>query len=86
MLEISRFLGIVIFIYFNDHHPPHFHVHYNEYRATISIERLILLEGYLPPRVLGLVIEWAEIHQSELKANWDSIIATGNYFKIPPLA
>ena len=55
MPEISRFLGIVITMYFNDHEPPHFHVRYAEYRATFAIDALELLEGQLPPRVLGLV-------------------------------
>ena len=57
MPEISRFLGIVITMYFNDHNPPHFHVRYEEYRALVGIEPLELREGRLPPRVLGLVIE-----------------------------
>lgn len=60
MPEISRFLGIVIYMYFNDHNPPHFHVKYNEYRAVISIDKFSILEGYLPARVLGLAVEWAE--------------------------
>ena len=29
MPEISRFLGIIITMYYNDHNPPHFHVRYN---------------------------------------------------------
>jgi hypothetical protein len=85
MPEISRFLGIVIYMYFNDHNPPHFHVKYNEYRAVISIEKLALHEGNLPPRVLGLVMEWAELHQKELMNNWHMIETTGNYASIPPL-
>lgn len=86
MPEISRFLGIVIYMYFNDHNPAHFHVQYNDYRAIIDIGKLALLSGHLPARVLGLVIEWAEMHQTELKANWDSLAATGKYSKITPLA
>lgn len=85
MPEISRFLGIVIYMYFNDHNPAHFHVHYNNFRATIDIEKLAILDGNLPARVLGLVIEWAEIYQAELQANWDSISTTGSYSKIQPL-
>jgi hypothetical protein len=57
MPELSRFLGIVIYMYFNDHNPAHFHVKYNDYRATIDIEHLAVLNGHLPARVLGLVIE-----------------------------
>lgn len=59
MPEISRFLGIIIAMFYKEHNPPHFHVRYNEYKATISINDLALLEEKLPPKVLGLVIEWA---------------------------
>jgi len=85
MPEISRFLGIVIYMYFNDHNPPHFHVKYNECRASINIEKLALNEGYLPARVLGLVMEWAELNQEDLIKNWKEIESTGKYFSIPPL-
>jgi len=44
MPEISRFLGIVISMYFNEHHPPHFHIRYNDYRASMSIENLNILK------------------------------------------
>lgn len=49
--EISRFLGIVIAMYYQDHNPPHFHVRYNEYKAAISINELGLLDGKLPRKV-----------------------------------
>ena len=49
MPEISRFLGIVITMYFNDHNPQNFHVRYDEYRALIGIDPLKLREGELPP-------------------------------------
>jgi hypothetical protein len=85
MPEISRFLGISILIYFDDHNPPHFHVRYNDYRAIVSIKDLALLEGELPPRVLGLVIEWGELHKNELLENWNSVKQNGKWFKIEPL-
>lgn len=68
MPEISRFLGIVISMYFDEHNPPHFHVRYNEHRAIIAIRNGNLLDGYLPARVRGLVEEWAELHSDELLA------------------
>ncbi len=70
MPQISIFLGIIIKMYYRDHNPPHFHASYGEFNAIIDIERLDLLSGYLPARVLGLVTEWAAIHQSELMQNW----------------
>ena len=85
MPEVSRFLGIVIAMYVNDHNPPHFHAKYNEFRASFTIDSLGLLEGSLPPRVIGLVTEWAEIHQDELKNNWNSLAETGKLKKIDPL-
>lgn len=70
MPEISRFLGIIIAMYYQEHNPPHFHVRYNEYKAAISIKDLALLNGKLPPKVFGLVIEWASQHQEELMEDW----------------
>jgi hypothetical protein len=83
--ELSRFLGISLLMYFDDHNPPHFHVRYNDYRALISIDELKVLEGHLPARILGVVVEWAELHKEELMQDWDMVKATGKYFKIAPL-
>jgi hypothetical protein len=85
MPEICRFLGISILMYFNEHNPPHFHVRYNEYRAVIGIHDLMLREGELPGRVMGLVLEWANLHRQELLENWDSIRSEGVFHKIDPL-
>lgn len=71
MPEISRFFGIVIAMFYNDHAPPHFHVRYGGERALIGIETLVLLEGRLSPRALGLVMEWASSHQAELLEDWN---------------
>jgi hypothetical protein len=71
MPEISRFFGMVIAMYYNDHAPPHFHVRYGEQRAVIRIDPLELLEGQLSRKAHALVLEWASLHQGELMANWD---------------
>ena len=70
MPEVSRFYGIVIQIYFGDHPPPHFHALYEGFTVIIDIHSLAVLEGHIPPRALGLVIEWAAIHQDELVAGF----------------
>ena len=70
MPELGCFLGIIITMYYNDHPPPHFHARYNEQKAIIDIETLSILEGKLSPRILGLVVEWAALHQTELMQNW----------------
>jgi len=70
MPELSRFLGIIIAMFYDDHNPPHFHARYGGYKATVRIDDFAVLEGFLPPRALGLVMEWAEIHKEELIADW----------------
>jgi len=85
MPELSRFLGIIITMYFNDHSPPHFHVLYNEYDAEIEINNLTVLNGKLPARVLGIAMEWAELHKEELMDNWNLLQSGKKYNKIQPL-
>jgi len=85
MPELSRFLGMTIAMYFKDHNPPHFHVLYNEYDAAIEIKTLSVIDGKVPPRILGLALEWAEMHKDELIEDWELIQKTGKYNKIQPL-
>ena len=85
MPELSRFLGITIYMLFNDHNPPHFHVEYGEYKASISIKDLALIDGDLPSRIHGYVIEWASMYKQELLDNWNMIRTGGEYKKIKPL-
>jgi Domain of unknown function (DUF4160) len=83
--EISRLVGIVIATFYGDHLPPHFHTRYGEHRAIIEIESGTVLTGRLPPRVLGLVTEWATKHQRELRANWRLAREQAPLRPIPPL-
>jgi hypothetical protein len=84
MPELSRFLGIVIFMNFNDHNPPHFHAAYGGFQISVEINSGIV-EGKFPKRALKLVLEWYEIHRDEILDNWNSIVETGVFKKIPPL-
>ena len=83
--ELSRFFGIVIAMHYNDHVPPHFHARYGSDRATICIRDMTVLEGYLPPRVLGLVVEWAAQHGDELLADWVRAVRRLPLVPIAPL-
>jgi hypothetical protein len=83
--EICRFLGIVIAMYYRDHSPPHFHVRYAGHRASISLNPLAVLEGSLPPRALGLVMEWATLHGRELHEDWERASRQQPLVPIAPL-
>src|SRR5437016_3089071 len=85
MPEVSRFLGIVIAMYYRDHPPPHFHAEYGSFEAQIRIDPPGLLRGYLPPRALSLVIEWAVLHRDELIENWRRLIQRQPLIRIPGL-
>lgn len=71
MPEISRFFGIVISMYHGDHPPPHFHATHAEHEAVIGIDPPRILAGSLPPRALGLVMEWAVLHLDELTSDFE---------------
>lgn len=85
MPEISRFFGIIIRMYFNDHAPPHFHAFYGDDEVEIGIDPIVKLSGYLPPRALALAIEWAVQHDKELMDNWDRLHTDRQPQKISPL-
>ncbi len=73
MPEVSRFFGISIRMYFDDHIPPHFHAIYAGSEAEFGIDPLAVLRGRFPRRALGMVLEWAATHQHELLDNWERL-------------
>jgi hypothetical protein len=83
--EISRFFGIIIAMYYSEHNPPHFHARYGSDKVEIDIATLSILAGKLAPRAMGLVIEWASKHQSELMDDWNLARAQAELRKIDPL-
>lgn len=84
MPEISRFYGIIIYMYVSEHNPPHFHVWYENYKAEITIEDGIIT-GTLPRRALNLVYEWLDLHKNELMNNWKKLVNFEKPDKIAPL-
>ena len=65
MPELSRFFGIVITMFYNEHHPPHFHAKYGGHRVIVNIETGQIMEGSLPTRAMALVREWHGLHSEE---------------------
>jgi hypothetical protein len=85
MPEISRFFGIIIAMFYDDHNPPHFHARYGKDSVAIGIDSLQVLEGHIPHRALGLVMEWASQHREELLSDWELARQNEPPKKIPPL-
>jgi hypothetical protein len=84
MPEISRFLGIVIAMYYRDHAPPHFHAIYGEFEATVEVESGYV-NGQLPRRALAHVQEWRTLHKQELADIWNLARASRPLPRIEPL-
>lgn len=85
MPEISRFFGIVIRMYLDDHNPPHFHAFYGENEAQVGIDPISLLNGTLPNRAASMIFEWAALHQRELMQNWCRLQDDAPAERIEPL-
>lgn len=87
MPTISTFFGIIIRMYFapGEHPPPHFHVYYNEYKASVDIRTCEIITGELPRKQARLALAWAELHQEELVADWQRVMNGEEPFKIQPL-
>jgi hypothetical protein len=87
MPEISRFFGIIIKMFFDDHNPPHFHAEYVGYKVVIDIKTKEVIEGELPPKQLKLVQAWASVYEDELLENFEGLRKEVKTFKkIDPLA
>lgn len=86
MPEISRFFGIIIYMYAKDHLPPHFHAEYNGEEAMFAIETGEIIIGNLPKKHVRLVQVWVELHRDELADNYNLLqMEIGTFKKIKPL-
>jgi len=85
MPEISRFFGVVIRMYHNDHAPPHFHAAYSGQEAVVGVDPIAVRFGGLPPRAISMVVEWAGLHQREIMENWEALREGRPPRKVPPL-
>lgn len=84
MPELSRFLGIVITMFYRDHAPPHFHAFYGDFEIEVSIEDGVVT-GKFPKRALRHVLDWYDLHKVELLADWRLASQRKPLKKIAPL-
>ena len=71
MPRISQFYGILIYMYYRDHAPPHFNAIYGEHEALVEIATGAIIAGALPRRALDLVTEWTTARGAGLTENWE---------------
>jgi hypothetical protein len=85
MPTIARFYGIVIYMNYREHPPPHFHARYGEQEVTIEIETGIVT-GKMSRRALQMIFTWLEMHQEALLENWERVENRQPLKPIPPLS
>ena len=84
MPTISRFFGIVIFMNYNDHDPPHFHARYGDEEVVVHI-RTSAVHGTISKRALRMILEWTDLHKVALLRNWDLARERKPLEPVPPL-
>lgn len=85
MPEISRFFGIVIRMYYDDHAPPHLHAEYQGRKALLDFDGNVLRGALGSKTALRLVREWIDVHAGELSEDWELARARRELNKVPPL-
>ena len=70
MPSIARFDGIAIYMYYNDHPPPHFHARFQGGTMEVAISPVGILRGTLPAAQTAHVLAWARKRQQELLVDW----------------
>jgi hypothetical protein len=89
MPQISKFYGLIIYMYYFDnikHHVPHIHVHFQSQSCVLSISTNRILSGSIPIQKRRLVEAWMIIHEKELKENWEKAIKGETISPISPLS
>ena len=85
MPEVSRFFGIIIRMFYDEHNPPHFHAEYQGAKAVFDFDGN-LLQGDLGSKTARrLIRDWIDLHRDELIADWERARQDETLRKIAPL-
>jgi len=85
MPRISEFYGIVVYMYYDDRNPPHFHAFHRDSEAAIMIDTGEILAGDIARRAHKLLVEWTETRREELADNWRRATNGAPLLPIDPL-
>ena len=81
---ISKFFGIVIYMYWKDHAPPHFHAKYGDDEIVIEIKSG-KISGNMSNRAIKMIQEWRQLHEKDLLKEWELAEQKKALFAINPL-
>jgi hypothetical protein len=85
MPEISRFFGIIIRMFYDEHNPPHFHADYQGNKAVFDFNGNVLKGDIKSKTARKLIREWVDLYAKELMENWNLARNDKKIKKISPL-
>jgi len=81
---ISRFFGIIIYMFWREHQSPHFHAKYGDEEVIVEIETG-KVSGNISKRALNIVQEWRKLHKDEILKDWELAEQNKPLRRIDPL-
>ncbi|WP_028570933.1 DUF4160 domain-containing protein [Desulfonatronum lacustre] len=85
MPEISRFFGIIIRMFFEDHAPPHIHTEYSGNKAIFDFYGNVIKGDLQSRTATRLVRDWIDLNTQSLEENWNLAQANQRLNAIEPL-
>ena len=87
MPELSNFVGIYVYMRFNDvgqHYKTHVHVKYGDYQAVVSLDGE-LLAGSIPKRQFKILVGWLALREEDVYRAWYKAVKSEHFDKVEPL-
>ena len=85
MPEISRFFGIIIRMFFDEHNHPHIHAEHQGNKAVFDLSGNITRGNLKSRTAIKLAREWIDLHFAELLEDWELAQAGKEIKRIDPL-
>ena len=85
MPVVSMFFGIVVRMFYNDHHPMHFHAEYQGQRGKFDLSGRMIVGNIQSKTALRLIRKWAQLHEFDIRRNWQKMKAGKPFEIIEPL-
>lgn len=70
MPRVGETLGIVFYVYADDHDPPHVHAIHGDNAILIEIATSNVLAGWMPASQRREAVAWVENHRELVREAW----------------
>jgi hypothetical protein len=85
MPRISFFFGIAVWMYYDEHSPPHLHAEFQGNWAVLDFQGNVLRGGLGSRTALRLAREWIDLRAAQLGQDWELALSGQKLMNIEPL-